>query len=36
MLLDLVGKKSMSLHTGIFMNDFAIEIKNLNVIQNVP
>ena len=31
MLLDLLGKKSMSLHTGIFMNDLAIEIKNLGL-----
>ena len=29
MLLDLLGKKSMSLHIAIFMNDLAIEIKNL-------
>ena len=31
MLLDLLGKKSMSLHTGIFMNDLATEIKNLGL-----
>ena len=29
MLLDLLGKKSMSLHVRIFMNDLVIEIKNL-------
>ena len=29
MLLDLLGRKSMSLYTAIFMNDLAIEIKNL-------
>ena len=29
MLLDLLGKKSMSLYIAIFMNDLAIEIKNL-------
>ena len=29
MLLDLLGKKSMSLHIGIFMNALAIEIKNV-------
>ena len=27
MLLDLLGKKSMSLYIAIFMNDLAIEIK---------
>ena len=31
MLLDLVGKKSMSLYTAIFMNNLAIEIKNLGL-----
>ena len=31
MLLHLLGKKSMSLHTGIFMNDLAIKIKNLGL-----
>ena len=31
MLLDLLGKKSMSLYTAIFMNDLAIEIKNLGL-----
>ena len=31
MLLDLLGKKSMSLHIGIFMNDLAIEIKNVGL-----
>ena len=29
MLLDLLGKKSMSLHIGIFMNDLAIETSIL-------
>ena len=31
MLLDLLRKKSMSLHIGIFMNDLAIEIKNVGL-----
>ena len=31
MLLDLLGKKSMSLYTAIFVNDLAIEIKNLGL-----
>ena len=31
MLLDLFGKKSMSLYIAIFMNDLAIEIKNLGL-----
>ena len=31
MLLDLLGKKSMSLYIAIFMNDLAIEIKNLGL-----
>ena len=31
MLLDLLGKKSMSLHIGIFMNDLATEIKNVGL-----
>ena len=31
MLLDLLGKKSTSLHFGIFMNELAIEIKNLGL-----
>ena len=31
MLLHLLGKKSMSLHTAIFMNDLAIEVKNLGL-----
>ena len=31
MLLDLLGKKSTSLHIGIFMNDLATEIKNLGL-----
>ena len=31
MLLDLLGKKSMSLYIVIFMNDLAIEIKNLGL-----
>ena len=31
MLLDLLGKKSMSLYTAIFMNDLATEIKNLGL-----
>ena len=31
MLLDLLGKKSMSLYIAIFMNDLAIEIKNLDL-----
>ena len=31
MLLDLLGKKSMSLYTAIFMNDLAIEIKYLGL-----
>ena len=30
MLLDLLGKKSMSLYIAIFMNDLAIEITNQN------
>ena len=30
-LLDLLGKKSMSLHIGIFMNDLATEIKNIGL-----
>ena len=29
MLLDLLGKKSTGLKIAIFMNDLAIEIKNL-------
>ena len=28
MLLDLLGKKNISLYIAIFMNDLAIEIKN--------
>ena len=31
MLLDLLGKKSMSLYIAIFMNDLATEIKNLGL-----
>ena len=31
MLLDLLGKKNMSLHIGIFRNDLAIEIKNVGL-----
>ena len=31
MLLDLLGKKSTSLYIAIFMNDLAIEIKNLGL-----
>ena len=31
MLRDLLGKKSMSLHIGIFMNDLATEIKNVGL-----
>ena len=31
MLLDLLGKKSMSLHSGIFMNDLAVQFKNLSL-----
>ena len=31
MLLDLLGKKSMSLYIAIFMNDLAIKIKNLGL-----
>ena len=31
MLLDLLGKKSMTLYIAIFMNDLAIEIKNLGL-----
>ena len=31
MLLDLLGKKSMSLYIAIFMNDLAIEIKNVGL-----
>ena len=31
MLLDLLGKKSTTLHIGIFMNDLVIEIKNLGL-----
>ena len=31
MLLDLLGKKSMSLYIAIFMNDLASEIKNLGL-----
>ena len=31
MLLDLLGKKSMGLHIGIFMNDLATEIKNVGL-----
>ena len=31
MLLDLLGKKSMSLYIAIFMKDLAIEIKNLGL-----
>ena len=31
MLLDLLRKGSISLHIGIFMNDLAIEIKNLGL-----
>ena len=31
MLLDLLGKKSMSLYIAIFMNDLTIEIKNLGL-----
>ena len=31
MLLDLLGKKSMSLYIAIFMNALAIEIKNLGL-----
>ena len=29
MLLDLLGKKSMSLHIGIFMNDLATETRKM-------
>ena len=29
MLLDLLAKKSISLHIGMSMNDLAIEIKNV-------
>ena len=35
MLLDLLGKKSMSLHIGICMNDLAIEIKNVGLAITV-
>ena len=31
MLLDLLGKKSMSLYIAIFMNDLESEIKNLDL-----
>ena len=31
MLLDLLGKKSTSLYIAIFINDLAIEIKNLGL-----
>ena len=31
MLLDLLGKKSMSFYIAIFMNDLAIEIKHLGL-----
>ena len=31
MLLDLLGKKSTSLYIAIFMNDLAIEIKNVGL-----
>ena len=31
MLLDLLGKKSVSLYIAIFMNDLATEIKNLGL-----
>ena len=31
MLLDLLGKRSMSLYIAIFMNELAIEIKNLGL-----
>ena len=31
MLLDLLGKKSMSLYVAIFMNDLASEIKHLGL-----
>ena len=31
MLLDLLGNKSTSTYTAIFMNDLAIEIKNLGL-----
>ena len=31
MLLDLLRKKSMSSYIGIFMNDLAIEMKNVGV-----
>ena len=31
MLLDLLGKKSTSLYIAIFINDLAIQIKNLGL-----
>ena len=31
MLLDLLGKKSTSLYIAIFLNDLAIEIKNVGL-----
>ena len=36
MLLDLLGKKSMSLYIAIFMNDLASEIKNLGLGIRAP